>query len=63
MTGFVVLVMSSCHDNSFQQLGDLSFLLKCNFSIEKIPFKLAKFHKQALMAWTLRPTNITFHRR
>jgi len=37
----------------FKQLGGLSFLLKCNFSIEKIPFKLARFHKQALMAWTL----------
>jgi len=37
----------------FKQLGDLSFLLKCNFSIKKIPFKLERFHKQALMAWTL----------
>ncbi len=37
----------------FKQLGDLEFLLKCNYSIEKIPVTLAKFHKQALMAWML----------
>ncbi len=35
----------------FKQLGDLGFLLKCNYSIEKIPVKLAKFHKQAFMAY------------
>ncbi len=34
----------------FKQLGDLGFLLKCNYSIEKIPVKLVKFHKQAFMA-------------
>ncbi len=51
-------IVFKIHFNSFpkyvfKQLGDLGFLLKCNYSIEKIPVKLAKFHKQAFMAWTL----------
>ncbi len=37
----------------FKSVGGLEFLLKCNYCIDKIPVKLAIFHKQALMAWTL----------
>ncbi len=37
----------------FKSVGGLEFLLKCNYCIDKIPVKLARFHKQALMAWTL----------
>ncbi|XDV33381.1 hypothetical protein PO909_003805 [Leuciscus waleckii] len=37
----------------FSQLGGLSFLLMCNFSIEKIPVALCNFHKQALLAWSM----------
>jgi hypothetical protein len=31
----------------------LEFLLRCNFDVDKIPVKLAKFYKQALLAWML----------
>ena len=37
----------------FNTLGGIHFLLKCNFSIDKIPLKLADFHKQALLSWIL----------
>ncbi len=37
----------------FKSVGGLEFLLKCNYCIDKIPVKLARFHKQALKAWTL----------
>ncbi len=37
----------------FNYLGGIHFLLKCNFSVDKIPIKLASFHKQALLAWQL----------
>ncbi len=37
----------------FNLIGGIDFLLKCNFSIDKIPFRLANFHKQALLAWLL----------
>ncbi len=37
----------------FNSLGGINFLLKLNFSVDKIPIKLASFHKQALLAWQL----------
>ncbi len=37
----------------FSQLGGLSFLLLCDFSIERIPVALSNFHKQALLAWSM----------
>ncbi len=37
----------------FNTLGGIDFLLKCNFSVDKIPVKLAGFHRQALLAWKL----------
>ncbi len=37
----------------FNSLGGIHFLLKRNFSVDKIPIKLASFHKQALLAWQL----------
>lgn len=37
----------------FNSLGGINFLLKCNFSVEEIPVKMANFHKQALLAWQL----------
>ncbi len=37
----------------FKSVGGLEFLLKCNYCIDKIPVKLARFHQQALMAWVL----------
>ncbi len=38
---------------SFKSVGGLEFVLKCNYCIEKIPVKLAKFHQQALVVWIL----------
>ncbi len=47
----------------FNSLGGMHFLLKCNFSVDKIPIKLASFHKQALLAWLLvYKHNFTPHR-
>ncbi len=47
----------------FNSLGGINFLLKCNFSVDKIPIKLASFHKQALLAWQLvYKHNFTPHR-
>lgn len=37
----------------FSQLGGVTFLLNCNYKIEKLPVHLSKFHKQVLLAWTL----------
>ncbi len=37
----------------FDQLGGLSFLLMCDYKIEKLPVKLSAFHAQALLAWKL----------
>lgn len=37
----------------FDSLGGLNFLLKCDFKIEKLPVKLANFHKHALLAWKM----------
>ncbi len=37
----------------FNSLGGIHFLLKLNFSVDKIPIKLVSFHKQALLAWQL----------
>ncbi|CDQ93629.1 unnamed protein product [Oncorhynchus mykiss] len=37
----------------FDSVGGLEFLLQCNFDINKIPVKLANFHKQAILAWIL----------
>ncbi len=31
----------------FNSLGGINILLKCNFSVDKIPIKLASFHKHA----------------
>ena len=37
----------------FDKCGGLRFLLSCDFKCEKLPVKLALFHKQALQAWCL----------
>uniref|UniRef100_A0A9J8ACX2 Reverse transcriptase domain-containing protein n=1 Tax=Cyprinus carpio carpio TaxID=630221 RepID=A0A9J8ACX2_CYPCA len=37
----------------FDKLGGLSFLLMCDYRIEKLPVKLSAFHRQALLAWKL----------
>uniref|UniRef100_A0A8C1Z089 Reverse transcriptase domain-containing protein n=1 Tax=Cyprinus carpio TaxID=7962 RepID=A0A8C1Z089_CYPCA len=37
----------------FDSLGGLNLLLKCDFKIEKLPVKLANFHKHALLAWKM----------
>ncbi|XP_061918733.1 uncharacterized protein LOC133659905 [Entelurus aequoreus] len=37
----------------FSNLGGLTFLLLCNYSIDRIPVALSNFHKQALLAWSL----------
>ncbi len=37
----------------FNYLGGINSLLKCIYSIDKIPIKLLSFHKQALLAWQL----------
>ncbi len=45
----------------FKQLGDLKFLLKCNYSIEKIPAKQNFINK---LLWHGHwPTNIISHQR
>ncbi len=47
----------------FNSLGGIHFLLKSHFSVDKIPIKLASFHKQALLAWQLvYKHNFTAHR-
>ncbi len=43
----------------FPNLGGINFLLKCNFSVDKIPIKLASFHKHA---GTVYKHNFTPHR-
>ncbi len=48
---------------TFNSLGGINFLLKCKSSVDKIPIKLASFHKQALLAWQLvYKHNFTPHR-
>ena len=48
----------------FNDVGGITFLLKCNYKIEKLPVKLSNFHKQVLLAWKLiykhsfSPTNL-----
>ncbi len=37
----------------FNTPGGIDFLLKCNFSVDKIPVKLDSFHRQALLAWKM----------
>ncbi len=37
----------------FNTLGGIDFLLKCNFSVDKIPVQLAGFHRQALLVLKL----------
>lgn len=37
----------------FKRFGGLNFLLKCDFEISKIPFKLSEFHKQVLHHWKM----------
>lgn len=37
----------------FSKLGGLSFVLKCNYNIEKLPTKLSEYHKQMLLAWSM----------
>lgn len=37
----------------FNSVGGLHFLLRCNYSISKIPLTLSSFHKQALICWSL----------
>ena len=37
----------------FDNCGGLKFLLSCDFKCEKLPIKLANFHKQALQEWCM----------
>ena len=37
----------------FSKIGGLKFLLFCSYNIEKLPTKLANFHKQILLSWSL----------
>lgn len=37
----------------FDMMGGIDLLLRCDFKIDKLPVKLANFHKQALLAWML----------
>lgn len=37
----------------FSRFGGLSFILGCNYNVDKIPEKLSLFHKQVLLAWSL----------
>ncbi|XP_057689527.1 uncharacterized protein LOC130914395 [Corythoichthys intestinalis] len=37
----------------FKSVGGLDFLLRCNYNISKLPVKLAKFHTQLLMSWSM----------
>ncbi len=37
----------------FNSFGGLKFLLKCDYNPDKLPVKLANFHKQALLAWKM----------
>ena len=37
----------------FDSVVGLEFLFWCNFDVDKIPVKLAKFHKETLLAWML----------
>ncbi len=39
--------------NIFDQLGGLSFLLKCNLLPGKLPISLSIFHHQCLLSWKL----------
>ncbi len=40
-------------NNIFDQLGGLSFLLKCNLLPGKLPISLSNFHQQCLLSWKL----------
>lgn len=40
-------------NNIFKRFGGLMFLLKCEFEIPKLPFKLSEFHKQVLHYWKM----------
>lgn len=47
----------------FSKVGGLNFLLLCTYNIEKLPIKLANFHKQILLSWSLiYKHNFTPHR-
>ncbi len=37
----------------FKKIGGIEFLLNCNYCVDKLPVKLANFHRQALPAWML----------
>jgi len=37
----------------FSRFGGLSFILNCNYSVDKLPVKLSNFHKQVFLAWSL----------
>lgn len=37
----------------FNSIGGLNFVLKCDYNPDKLPVKLANFHKQALLSWKL----------
>ncbi|XP_024122537.1 uncharacterized protein LOC112143031 [Oryzias melastigma] len=48
--------------NIFSQIGGISFLLKCDFEITKLPIALSNFHKQTLLFWKMFYThNFTPH--
>jgi len=38
---------------TFSRFGGLSFILGCNYNVNKIPEKLSLFPKQVLLAWFL----------
>nr|XP_017212910.1 uncharacterized protein LOC103911478 [Danio rerio]XP_017212911.1 uncharacterized protein LOC103911479 [Danio rerio] len=37
----------------FQRMGGISFLLKCDFDLLKLPFKLSGFHAEVLLYWKM----------
>lgn len=39
--------------NIFDKVGGLSFLLRCDFEISKLPIKLSDYHKQVLHYWKM----------
>lgn len=37
----------------FDKMGGIEFMLKCDYSITKLPIKLAKYRQQVLLSWKL----------
>lgn len=46
----------------FRKLGGIDFLLRCDFTVSRLPIKLASFHQQILLYWKLYNHNLTPHK-